>query len=40
MLTHTDWLVHLERHEDLLREAEKSEKTSAKEIACCETVTA
>lgn len=22
MLTHTDWLVHLERHKDLLREAE------------------
>ncbi len=23
MFTHTDWLVHLERHKDLLREAEK-----------------
>jgi hypothetical protein len=22
MLTHTDWLVHLEHHKDLLREAE------------------
>jgi len=22
MFTHTDWLVHLERHKDLLREAE------------------
>jgi hypothetical protein len=22
MITHTDWLVHLERHKDLLREAE------------------
>ncbi len=60
MFTHTDWLVHLEHHKDLLREAEterlakialsarkaekkaktqKSEKTIAKEIACCETVT-
>jgi hypothetical protein len=23
MFTHTDWLVHLEHHKDLLREAEK-----------------
>lgn len=24
MLTHTDWLVHLEHHKDLLREAENA----------------
>ncbi len=23
MFTHTDWLIHLEHHKDLLREAEK-----------------
>ncbi len=24
MFTHTDWLVHLERHKDLLREAKNA----------------